>query len=239
MAKTSKSKIYFGPVVDEAILAYNISEDTILKNKLFSTIIQPAFDKLAENIIHTFKFYYNDNDSYVDAKHELVVFLFEKMKNYKQQNGKAFSYFSIVAKNFCILRTKINYKKLKDIQSIEGSSSDSVDTILGIADVEYDPTEEQKLGNFINAYVNYWDEHASRYYTKEEDLKVVWAVLELFKRRDRIEIFNKKALYVYVREMTDSDTLKITSVVRSMKDYYKRMLNDYIKHNRLTKEDYT
>lgn len=238
MAKTSKSKIYFGPVVDEAILTYNVSEDTVLKNKLYSTIIQPAFDKLAENIIHTFKFYYNDNDSYVDAKHELVVFLFEKMKNYKQQNGKAFSYFSIVAKNFCILRTKVNYKKLKDIQSIEGTSGDSVDDVLGIADVEYDTTEDQKLISFVEAFIVYWDNNAPRIYTKEEDLRIVWAVLELFKKRHNIEIFNKKALYLYIREMTDSDTLKITSIVRSLKDQYRHMFSDYLKHSKLTKDNY-
>jgi hypothetical protein len=238
MAKTSKSKIYFGPVVDEAILLYNNSEDTTLKNKVFSTIIQPAFDKLAENIIHTFKFYYNDNDSYVDAKHELVVFLYEKMKNYKQQNGKAFSYFSIVAKNFCILRTKVNYKKLKDTQSIEGTAGDSVDDVLGIADVVYDTADEQRLADFIEAFIVYWDTHAPRIFLKEEDLKIVWAVLELFKKRNNIEIFNKKALYVYIREMTDSDTLKITAVVRALKDQYKSMFNDFLKHNRLTKENY-
>jgi hypothetical protein len=169
----------------------------------------------------------------------LVVFLFEKMKNYKQQNGKAFSYFSIVAKNFCILRTKINYKKLKDIQSIEGSSGDNVDDILGIADIEYDPTEDQRLISFVEAFICYWDTNAPRIYTKEEDLRIVWAVLELFKKRNNIEIFNKKALYLYVREMTNSDTLKITSVVRSLKDQYKQMLSDYLKHSRLTKDNYT
>lgn len=239
MAKTSKSKIYFGPVVDEAILTYNTSEDVMLKNKLYSTIIQPAFDKLAENIIHTFKFYYNDNDSYVDAKHELVVFLFEKMKNYKQQNGKAFSYFSIVAKNFCILRTKINYKKLKDIQSIEGIAGDSVDEVLGIPDVVYDVADEQRLVRFVELFIEYWDTHTPKIFPKEDDSKVVWAVVELFRKRGNIEIFNKKALYVYIREMTNLDTLKITTIVRMLKNQYKNMLSDYIKHNRLTKDNYT
>ena len=58
--RRKKSKVYFGTPVQEAIIRYNDSDDPLVKNKIYSEEIAAAFDKLAENLIHTFKFYYFD-----------------------------------------------------------------------------------------------------------------------------------------------------------------------------------
>ena len=47
------------------------------------------------------------------------------------------------------------------------------------------------------------------------------SVVELFRRKDHIENFNKKALYVLVREMTGYNTQHITKVINILKKYYK------------------
>jgi hypothetical protein len=39
-------------------------------------------------------------------------------------------------------------------------------------------------------------------------------LIYLFKRRENLEIFNKKALYIYIREITDVDTPVITKVTK-------------------------
>ena len=75
-------------------------------------ISEQNFEKLAENIIHTFKFYYFDVPS-EDVKHEVVSFLYMNMHKFTEGKGKAFSYFSIVAKNYLILHNNNNYKKMK------------------------------------------------------------------------------------------------------------------------------
>jgi len=241
-AKKSKKTLYFGPEVETAILLFNDTQDTTLKNKLYRELIHPAFDKLGENIIHTFKFYYNDTNSYSDAKHELVVFLSEKLGNYRQTNGKAFSYFSIVAKNFCIGKTRVNYKKAKRVLSTDTITEDSHGEFLTVVDNYGDLTEEQqfqtKLSNFMAVFVNYWETNVNEVFSKKEDVSVVWAVVELFKKRENLEIFNKKALYLYIREMTNADTNRVTAVVRVVKDHYKKMISDYIEHNCLTKARY-
>ena len=53
------------------------------------------------------------------------------------------------------------------------------------------------------------------------------AVLELFRRRMNIENFNKKALYIMIREMTGSNTQHITRVVNQMKRYYVNMMEEF------------
>ena len=95
-----KNKQYFTKDTENAILLYNQLENDYERNKLYDAEIKYPFDKLVENIIHTFKFYHFDVP-YEDVKHEVVAFLNEKIHKYIDPNkGKAFSYFSIIAKNY-------------------------------------------------------------------------------------------------------------------------------------------
>ena len=111
--KPSK-KQYFTADVDAAIKEYLTSPNQDERDDIFKTRIYYAFYKLAENLIHTFKFYYTEVDSLEDLKHEVVCFFLEKLDYFKPEKGsKAFSYFSIVGKNYLILYNNNNYKKKK------------------------------------------------------------------------------------------------------------------------------
>ena len=112
--KKPKKKLYFGPEVQDAIIRYNQNPDDFpLRNKIYGEEIHKAFDKLAENIINTFKFTYFDYP-FEDVKCEVVAFMVMNIHKYDHTKGsKAFSYFSIVAKNYLILHNNNNYKKLK------------------------------------------------------------------------------------------------------------------------------
>jgi len=224
MKKTRKPKtkrMYFGPEVDLEIIKYNETIDDFERSRIYQQGIQPAFEKLVENIIHTFKFYYTDDQSLQQVQHEVVSFLVEKLPKFKQNNGKAFSYFSIVAKNYCILKNKSNYKKLTSYDRID-SSSELVDHVVDTE--EY----ENQLSNFISKFVEYWDQHIDVIFTKKSDQRIAYAIIELFRKRDSIDLFNKKALYIYIREMSDANTQQITKMVKYMKEKYKIMYNDYL-----------
>jgi predicted RNA binding protein with dsRBD fold (UPF0201 family) len=54
---------------------------------------------------------------------------------------------------------------------------------------------------------------------KENDQKVYQAIMILFESKEEIEIFNKKAIYLYLREITNLNTKQI---VNSLKKFRKR-----------------
>ena len=110
--KKSPKNYYFNIGTEKAIIRYNKTDSATLKNKIYNEHIAYPFDKLAENIIHTFKFYYFDVPS-EQVKHEVVSFLVMNIHKFKEGKGKAFSYFSIVAKNYLILHNNKNYKNYK------------------------------------------------------------------------------------------------------------------------------
>jgi len=224
MSKPRKKKTknyYFTAEVDVSIKALNATEDQLERDRIYRQEIKPAFEKLVENIIHTFKFYYTDGLSIKDLQHEVVSFLVEKLPKFTSDKGKAFSYFSIVAKNYLILNNNKNFKKLVNSEQLEGANGLSSALV-----VEEEPTP---IDHFIQNMIDYFDANLIKVYPKKNDQIVVGAVIELFRRKETLEIFNKKALYIYIREMTNANTQHITKVIKSLKDKYVKMYNDYDK----------
>ena len=219
IVKKKKRKVYFGQEVQDAIIEYNSSSNDSERNVIYGTRIHAAFDKLAENIINTFKFTYFDY-GFNDIKHEVVAFMVINMHKYDHTKGsKAFSYFSVVAKNYLILHNNNNYKKLK--------THDGMDVLDRYK--SSDKFDESDFKTLTNEIVYYFDTNLNSIFKKERDLKIGYAIVDLMKQRDDIENFNKKALYILIREMTDVETAHITSVVNTLKKHYKKLQNTYHK----------
>jgi len=222
--RKKKSKIYFGKEAENAIIEYNNTEDVVERNKIYNDRISFAFDKLAENILNTFKFSYFQC-SHKEVQQEVVSNLVSNIHKYKPDNGKAFSYFSIIAKNFLILYNNGNYRKFKRHVSVDDEESPNVDMELS-SNIPSTNTKKE-LSEFFRLMIEYWDTHIERVFKKQNELQIAYAVLEIFRNSDRIENFNKKALYLYIREMTNCKTQNITKVVNKMKDMQKRIQVEY------------
>ena len=217
-------KQYFTPDTDAAIKEYLASSNQDERDHVFRTRIHYPFYKLAENLIHTFKFYYTEVDDLEDLKHEVICFLLEKLDYFKPERGsKAFSYFSIVGKNYLILYNNANYQKKKQkVDVLKADEDDGVLHQLGRDD------RKQEIKEFIDYFTEYIDKHMFTMFKKTKDRKVCDAINILFKRRENLEIFNKKALYIYIREITEVDTPVITKVTKILKKHYKTLYNEYI-----------
>jgi hypothetical protein len=213
--------MYFGTPVQNAIIRYNECPNPVIKNRIYQEHIHAAFNKMAENLIHTFKFYYFDYP-FEEVKNEVVSFMVMQMPKYQQDKGRAFSYFSVVGKNYLILNNNNNYKKMKIHDKVEVldykrnfTSEESVDYV------------EEFNSEFVRQMLDYWDNNITNIFRRQKDILVADAVLELFRRRMNIENFNKKALYIMIREMTGSNTQHITRVINQMKKYYFNMIEEF------------
>ena len=219
--RKKKSRIYFGTPVQEAIIRYNETDNLAIKNRIYSEHIAKAFDKLAENLIHTFKFYYFDFPLN-EVKHEVVSFMVMQMPKYQSDKGRAFSYFSVVGKNWLILHNNNNYKKMK------------IHDQLDVLDYKRNLTSERSTSEvdefnveFVNQMIDYWENNITNIFRRQKDILVADSVIEIFRRRQNIENFNKKALYIMIREMTGSNTQHITRVINQMKKYYQNMVAEF------------
>ena len=216
-----RKNYYFTDVTEKAIIRYNNEERPVMRNRIYNDHIKDASDKLCENIIHTFKFYYFDVSS-EEVKNEVVSFLVMNMHKYTAGKGKAFSYFSIVAKNYLILHNNNNYKKMKTHDKIDVMDWDrSIQTEIS------QQNTNQEYNEFVNQMLEYWDNNISVIFRRQKDIRVADAVLHIFRIKGNIENFNKKALYILIREMTQSNTQHITRVINVMKKYQKGIYKEF------------
>jgi hypothetical protein len=222
--RPKKSIDYFTLDTQQAILDYRVETSQAIRNKIFNEKIYYAFYKLAENIIHTFKFYYTEVDNINELKHEVIAFLLEKLHLYNQEKGKAYSYFGTIAKRYLIVYNNNNYKRLKGKATVTEVDTDkTITNELLLTQPEY-----FKGANFIDLFIKEVDDNLLELFPKPQEARVGDAILELFKRRENIDIFNKKALFIYIKEITDAPTPVITKVIKVLKEIYKEMLNDYL-----------
>jgi hypothetical protein len=218
---------YFTEETEEAILEYRASKNQAERNKIYNQRIHFGFYKLAENIIHTFKFYYTEVDKIEDLKYEVVSFLLQKLDLYDQSKGKAYSYFGTIAKRYLIIYNQKNYKKLVNKIDIPNNEEDDESFKQAIVVKEY---SEPDRGDIIERFSKLLDSKIPDLFEKQEEINVAYAILEIFRKRENIEIFNKKALFIYIKEMTDCQSNTITKVIKKIKGLYVQILNNYIEN---------
>lgn len=224
--KPKKSNEYFTQETQDAILTFRASKKQDERDKLYREKIHHAFYKLAENIIHTFKFYYLDSESIEDLKYEIISFLLQKIDLYDDSKGKAYSYFGTIVKRYLIVYNKKNYAnkvgkvEVADIDNDNGT----IDKLI------YNQFDDQlDVSVVTDIFVRKLDLEVFDMFQNENDLRVAICVLEIFKKREELDLFNKKLIYIYVKEMVDAPTNSITRVIKRLKTMYREVLEDYIR----------
>ena len=216
-AAPGSSRYYFTDETEDAIVRYNASTDFDERSKIYGEEIHYAYFKLTQNIIHTFKFYYTEVDQIEHLQHEIITYLLSKIHLFDPSRGaKAYSYFGTIVKRWLILYNTKNYKKR--IQKVDVVELDRND------DFRYNPGEEvikSDLDKYMDLYVEHVSTNIFELFPKGNDAQIADAILELFRKRENIEIFNKKALYIYIREMVDVKTPKITRIAQQLHTIFK------------------
>lgn len=231
MSKKKKSKsdrMYFTQETEDAIVRYNETEDPEERDLIYREHLEKPFDKMAESIINRFKFPYVNN-SFEETKNQVISFICMNLWRYSKDKGKAFSYFSVIAKNYLILHNNKGHKHLKRSVSIsESETRSSMEEVLELD--TRDPEELRELDEFMELMLEHWEVNIPRMFKNPRDVKIANAILELFRRAEHIENFNKKALYLLIREQTDCKTSYITKVVNKMQEHLVEQRENYKKH---------
>jgi|TARA_B110000467_G_C18292701_1_gene465880 hypothetical protein len=224
-----KSKNYFTQETEDSIVLYNASIDSEFKSKIYKEKIHYAFFKLTENIIHTFKFYHTEVEELEHLQHEIIVFLLSKIHLFDPSRGaKAYSYFGTIVKRWLILYTTKNYNtKIKKVD-IDVLVQDNSPHSYDMDDIGGETVDD--LSKYIDIFVNHVTENIYELFPKKNDAQIADAVLELFRKRDTIDVFNKKALYIYIREIVDVKTPKITKVADKLHNIFKSKYYFYLEN---------
>jgi hypothetical protein len=233
----AKNKMYFTDRTEAAIIAYINSNDPEEREMLYRLEIGKALDKLAESIINRFKYSYIDAN-FEDMKRQVISHLMCNIHMFNADKGKAFSYLSVMAKNYLILENSKGYKQEKESVHL---SPDNQDGAVAIEDVVFleapDEHRDDDAKEFVSLMIRYWENNIVRIFKKKRDIDIAKSIIQLFRDVDGLENFNKKALYVMIREMSDCETGYITKVINKMKDHIKRQLIEFYEYGTIDQYD--
>jgi len=213
---------YFTQVHEDAIVKYTSSNDRDLRSKLYIEYIQPAFDQMVDKIIYTYRFTTLPNIDYL--KDDCKVWLTTILNKYDPNKGsKAFSYFSVVTKNWFIHKVKRTQKRNRTEIFMEDILNELDEDLVSAA-----PTYEEKRTDIefwlsLHGEIDTWDS----FMIKENEKKVLMAVRILLDSADEIEIFNKKAIYLYLREITGLNTKQVVNNLNKLRKRYKVFKNKW------------
>jgi hypothetical protein len=225
MKKNRTKNLYFTKIHEEAIIKYAKSKSVSEKTVLYSSLIAPAFNELVDKIVYTYKFNNLPNIDYL--KDDCKVWLTTILDKYDPDKGsKAFSYFSVITKNWFIHKVKKNTQSAKREISIEDAISTPNSQFI-IEKNEYEINREKR--EFWTALLEFVRqlENNSNVIKNENDKRVVSSIEYMLENMDRIEILNKKAVYLYLREMTGMTTKQLAPTLRKIKVEYKFFIKEW------------
>jgi len=207
---------YFTQVHEDAIVKYSNSEDLKVRTELYVQFIQPAFNEMVDKIIFTYKF--TNLPNIVQLRDECKVWLTMILDKYDPNKGsKAFSYFSVITKNWFIHKVKKNAKQSKREVDFEDIPADLETKYLVVYDKYESKREQEEFWLHLWREIDSWDTDK----LKPNDQKVLEAVRILLNNSQDIEIFNKKAIYLYMREITGLNTKQIVNSLNKMRAKYR------------------
>jgi len=224
--KKKKSNRYWTQITENAVSAYNqTDQEPILRERIYRRFLFPALLKLSENLINKMKPDYIDS-SFQDLQTDLVTYLTERLSKFNPNAGKAYSYYTRTAFNYLIAENQKGYSKVKsDRQPL------NVDEERNVLIEMHNDEMSETIHYFMDAYVTHCYDNLNSIFSNSADIHVADSILHLFENRENIEQFNKKALYIFIRERTGLATNNITRVVKVLKEIYQDKFAEYESNN--------
>lgn len=214
--------MYFTQVHEKAIVDFSSTDDMKVREKLYTEVIQPVFSQMVDKIVFTYRF--TSLPDIDDLRDECKVYLATILTKFDPAKGsKAFSYFSVITKNWFIHKVKKNKKKMEREVPLDIAELDPEIHFIDKSESYQDKEIRKQRIEFLKREMETWKVD----FEKEKEKKVYDAVMILFDSVDDIEIFNKKAIYLYLREITGMNTKQIVSQLNKMRKRYREFQKDW------------
>ena len=222
--KRKAGKHYFTKDHENAIIQYVATEDQRLRTELYIDWIGPAFNEMVDKIVYTYKF---TNLPNIDSlKGECKVWLTTILDKYDPSKGsKAFSYFSVITKKWFIHKVKKNAKRART-EVLYDEMPKEIDNELITTHNKYDEIrEEREFWESLWSEIESWDTAN----LKENEKKVLEAIKILLNSIDEDQmIYNKKAIYLYLRELTGLNTKQIVNNLNKLRTKYRIFKKNWV-----------
>ena len=225
--KGSKRTLYFNQDTHNAIVEYQKLEKLKEKEKIYVDRILPAFDKLVENLIFIHGFASN-GVSFEELKSDCVTFLYETLPKFDHERGaKAFSYFNVVAKNWLIIKAKQRTKLNRRHVSIDDTDSLAMRDFVKIESYNAEPAQDYRMmkENAMQNLTNLLQEIRQKL-SGDNEIACMDAIITLFNKIDDLDLLNKRAVFVYMRDLSNLNPKQLSISMSVIRKHYRLLVKD-------------
>lgn len=227
--KRSKGKnrvLYFTADTQAAIVEFQSSSSEEEQSVIYREKIMPAFDKLVENLILIYGF--ARYETFDVLKNDCVSFCYETLHKFDESKGtKAFSYFNVVAKNWLILNSRRKKRQVDGHLSMSNLQYMNADDKNAIANHQVAPSPDDVMiskeyrGEIMLVLFSIKDK-----IEKKNDIACIDAIIRVFEMIDQLDFLNKRAIFVYVREISGLNSKQLSSSMSTIRKHYREIKKD-------------
>lgn len=219
---------YFNADTQKAIVEYKTEPDLGLRNNIYVREILPAFNKLVENLINVYGFQIQ-YESKADLQNECVEFLYGVITKFDHTKGtKAFSYFNVVAKNWLIIKSKQSVRNIHVFTSLDDQEALSQHDLETIENHSISPSpEETMIGKVNSTKLAEILASIANKTTTDNETECLKGINLLFENINDLDFLNKRAVMLYLREITNLHPKSLSVVLSAMKRHYKAAIAEY------------
>ena len=222
-----KSNYYFTIDTQNKIVEYQKLKNKRRQDSIYTEHIQPAFTELVHNLVSVYKFKSSIEDIN-HLKHDCVVFLFETIYKWKPENGtKAFSYFNVVAKNWLTIhsrrllkhsRRSVSVDSPEDFTSYEKTQLNRIDK--DVAQAYEDDIKRDSFTEVFNCILN----QVKLKLKDQRDFRCIEAIQQVFDNVENLDYLNKRAVFVYLREISGLNSTELSSSLSNIRKHYRKIV---------------
>ena len=215
-------RLYFTEVHEKAILEYCSSRDKKKREELYRGLIQPAMNEMVDKIVFTYKFTTLPNID--ELRDECKIWLTTILEKFDPSKGsKAFSYFSVITKNWFIHKVKKHSQQRQREIQYDYIPRNIEERYLSTYNPYESDLEQKQFWEALWVEMEKW----GKIPMKPTEERVYKAVKILMEQSDDIEIFNKKAIYLYLRELTGLNTKQVVNNLNKLRSRYRSFKTDW------------
>lgn len=224
--KKKKSNYYFTSETQEKIVLYQGARQKRIKHTLYTSHIQPAFEELVHNLVSVYKFK-SSNEDINHLKHDCVTFLFETIHKWNPDNGtKAFSYFNVVAKNWLTIHSRRQLKHARRSVHIDTKENFTAHEKEQLNKIEPDISiaYENEINNALLGPM--FRDMLIKIKGKlkdNRDIRCIDAIQQVFDNLENLDFLNKRAIFVYLREISGLNSSELSSSLSTIRKHYKKI----------------
>ena len=214
--------MYFDSETQKAIELFQISTENEVRHQIYLTKIMPAFSKLVESLIFIYGFA-TPNEPVEHLKNDCVTFLYESLHKFDASRGtKAFSYFNVVARNWLIISSKNRQKKIKRFVSIEDlKESKSAEAEMYHSLQVGSTPEDQMLAAGHRDTILEMLKKIKKLLNQEHEQSCIDAIMTVFEQIDDLDFLNKRAVFVYVKNISNLNQKQLGSAMSVIRKHYR------------------